>query len=142
MKILLLEDDFYINKQLYDALIDNGFIVKQYTDIRYANEYLSKHIDDIDCIILDLNMDDDFLLEYQTETDGGILSGWVWLQRFVLNERPTIPTIIYSGLIQYLEEFLIENHSLSLLNKENIKCIKKGTENDLNDLLNAVKNFY
>ena len=126
--ILYLEDDANMRRHTTNLLKDKHFNVEGFNRIDQAKEYLEHNIANIECVITDLNMNDEWLDEYQTETDGGMLSGWVWLQRFVFVIAPDIPTIIYSGYIPYLEEYLQKNNQLYLLRKNNIKCVNKDSD--------------
>lgn len=59
----------------------------------------------IDCIILDLSLPTDGLSDKQRErSEGGLLSGWIWLNDKVLLELPEMRqrTIIYSDYIPTL----------------------------------------
>ncbi len=127
-KILFLEDNGYVVNQTRQFLIEDGFDVISCTRIDIAIECLKNNKDSIDCIITDLNMEDELLGEYQGESDGGLLSGWVWLMRFVYvnEELRNIPCIIYSGYIVDLENYLTRRQEYYLLNKYKIACIPKG----------------
>jgi CheY-like chemotaxis protein len=60
----------------------------------------------IDCIMLDLNLPTDGLNEAQKEqSQGGLLSGWVWFRDTVLTQEPMMRqrTIIYSDYIPVLQ---------------------------------------
>lgn len=124
--ILYLEDDANMRIHTTDLLKEKGYNIEGFSRIDLIKEYFLEHMHSVECIITDLNMNDEWLNEYQIETDGGMLSGWVWLQRFVYDSKPEMPTIIYSGYISYLEEFLKLNDNLHLLEKKHIRCVEKG----------------
>ncbi len=128
--IIYLEDDANMRKHTTSMLKESGYNVEDFRRIDQIKEIFQDKMNDIECIITDLNMDDEWLGEYQNESDGGMLSGWVWLQRFVYPYVPNMPTIIYSGYIQYLNEYLKENGEPDLLKKDYIKCVEKGSGND------------
>ena len=130
MEILYLEDDANMRKHTVSFLKEDGFNVTDFQRIDQVKEYYNKNYHNISCIITDLNMSDEWLEQYQVESDGCILSGWVWLQRFVYDTTPDIPTIIYSGYIPYLQEYLLNSNNSNLLNKPNIFCVAKGSEED------------
>lgn len=143
VKILYLEDDANMIEHTKERLLAENFDVEEFDRIDLAKEYFSEHKEDIDCIITDLNMNDEWLEEHQVETDGGMLSGWVWLQQFVFKEKPDIPTIIYSGYISYLKEYTRENNNSHLLEKKNIKCVEKnsGENAKFKGLLKAINSL-
>lgn len=124
--VLYLEDDANMRRHTAELLRENGYVVEDFRRIDQAKEFFQCYKDEIICVIADLNMTDEWLEKYQNESDGGMLSGWVWLQRFVYPVKPDMPTIIYSGYIPYLEERLRENGQLSLLERDNIICVEKG----------------
>lgn len=123
--ILYLEDDASLKRHTTSLLEAENYVVEGFNRIDQIKEYFKNNKDSIKCIITDLNMDDEWLEEYQTESDGGMLSGWVWLQRFVFTYNPNIPTIIYSGYISYLKDYLKEKNQMDLLAKDTIRCVEK-----------------
>lgn len=133
-KLIYLEDNGYLLKQTLRFLKEDGYKVIPFTRIDQANDYLLKNPDGegIGCIITDLNMDDKWLGEYRNESNGGLLSGWVWLNRFVYvkEEYQNIPCIIYSGYISDLKSYLRETKEYYLLYKYPVSCISKGGNND------------
>ena len=131
-KILFLEDNGYLVNQTRRFLKEDGYEVISFTRIDLAIDYLKDNNNSVDCIITDLNMEDEWLGEYQGESYGGLLSGWVWLMRFVYvkEELQNIPCIIYSGYIVDLENYLRRRQEYYLLNKYDITCIQKGGNND------------
>ena len=106
MRILLLEDISGVRIHTKEILEEFGHKVEDFKRIDIAKEFFSKNYNNIDCLVIDLNMDDEFLGEYIAESNGGEISGWVFLQRFVYPVRPNIPTVIYSGLIEELEDII------------------------------------
>ena len=124
--IIYLEDDASMRNHTTNLLKEEGYNVEDFRRIDQVKEMFNEKANDIECIITDLNMDDEWLGEYQVESDGGMLSGWVWLQRFVYTVSPDMPTIIYSGYIEYLKEHLKYMKETHLLENENIKCVEKG----------------
>ncbi|MCX6344986.1 MAG: hypothetical protein NT018_07910 [Armatimonadetes bacterium] len=105
MRILLLEDRGTAN-QLVSWLEDRQHIVHHALSIRDAR---SVHLKDIDCIIADLNMSSVGLKEDEiAKTDSGIITGWIWLENYVLNAKPwdmrKNRVIILSEYISYLND--------------------------------------
>ena len=139
--ILYLEDDANMRRHTTELLKERGYNVEEFRRIDQVKEYFSRHADDIACIIADLNMADEWLGEYRAESDGGLMSGWVWLRYFVYPIKPNMPTIIYSGYTEYLYEALNRNDELSLLERDNIICVAKGAGIDegFHGLINALK---
>ena len=127
-KILFLDDNGFIAVQTLTLLKQDGYDVESCARIDQANQYLKKEFEKIGCIITDLNMNDEWLNEYQCESDGGRLSGWVWLRRFVYDNKKykNIPSIIFSGFIGYLEHYLEDRDESDLLRDSHIHCIPKG----------------
>ena len=124
--ILYLEDDASMRRHTTELLREQGYEVEDFRRIDQAKEYFLEHQDEIVCVITDLNMSDEWLDEFQNESDGCILSGWVWLQRFVYPIKPYMPTVIYSGYMPYLKKQLESSKQSSLLKKDNITCVEKG----------------
>ena len=126
-KLLYLEDNGYLRRQTQRFLEEDGYEVISVSRIDEAIERLET-ADEIDCIITDLNMEDEWLGQYRPESYGGLFSGWVWLMRFVYVEERFrhIPSIIYSGYITDLENYLRERNGYYLLRKYPISCVKKG----------------
>ncbi len=144
INILYLEDEAGIRVFVSDFLLTQGYDVHSFRRIDQAKEFFCEKKEKIDCVIVDLNMDDVWLEEYQGESDGGLLSGWVWLQRFVFPYTPNMPTIIFSGYNQYLKEFLKDKNQLYLLEKDNIKCVEKagGDEDGFLGLFAALEELF
>lgn len=139
--IIYLEDDANMRRHTTKMLEENGYSVEDFRRIDQVKEIFNKRMGDIECVITDLNMDDEWLENFQLESDGGMLSGWVWLQRFVYPNLPEIPTIIYSGYIPYLKEFLQDKNQIHLLDNQHIKCVEKGSNDDegFEGLLNTLQ---
>lgn len=128
MKILYLEDDANMREHTTNFLKEEGYVVEEFQRIDQVKEYYAKNHSEVSCIITDLNMSDEWLGDYQYESDGCILSGWVWLQRFVYTITPDMLTIIYSGYIPYLKEHLHKAKEIQLLYRPNMHSVSKGSE--------------
>jgi len=138
--ILYLEDEANVRKHTVELLRDRGYNVEDFRRIDEAKEFFTTDKDDVVCIITDLNLPDEWLGKYRYESNGGLFSGWVWLQRFVYTEKPNILTIIYSGYTEDLIEWLDSKNQSPLLSK-NIICVKKGAEREdgFSGLLTALR---
>ena len=128
MEIIFLEDDANMRMHTAELLKERGYPVLDFPRIDQVKEYLQLHSNSISCIITDLNMSDEWLDEYQPESDGCMLSGWVWLKYFVFTQHPDIPTIIYSGYNTYLKEYLHARDRLNEIERKNLYFINKGAE--------------
>lgn len=128
--IICLEDDANMRRHTAELLREKGYYVEEFRRIDQVKEFFNEKKNEIKCIITDLNMADEWLEEYQKESDGGMLSGWVWLQRFVYPSKPDIKTIIYSGYVPYLKDYLRSNQQLHLLERNPIRCVQKGANDD------------
>lgn len=106
MNILLLDDEPAIRERIKKVLQENKYDVEDFSRIDIAKDYFNKNSKNIDCIIVDLNMDDEWLDEFTPESHGGMLSGWVFVNRFVFRKRKDIPTIIYSGIAPFIKEYV------------------------------------
>ncbi len=142
--ILYLEDEAAMRRHTAELLRKEGYSVKDFRRIDQGKEYFLENYDEIACVITDLNMADEFLGKYRGESDGGYVTGWVFLQRFVYVKKPCMPTIIYSGYIPDLEEYLQERNEKSLLGKENVVCVRKGISKngDFPELIRALKKLH
>jgi len=142
-KILLLEDNDYMREHIANLISTSkylersGYEVVGFQRIDQAKEYFNYHKNEIGCIVADLNMADEWLEEYRNESFGGILSGWVWLHRFVFPIKPNMPTVIFSGFLDELKN----NSPPAQLNKKNIAYVAKGAGEDEGfiGLLNAIE---
>lgn len=127
MKILYLEDDASLRRWTAEQIREEGYEVIDFSRVDQVKEYFNENMNDISIIITDLNMDDQWLGEYQQESYGGYFTGWVWLERFIYPKFPNFPTIIYSAYIDLLKEI----KGSSQLEKNNIICVNKGeSDND------------
>jgi len=137
--ILYLEDEAFmrssttghLSDDLKKTLKDQEYVVEDFRRIDQAEECFEDNKENIICVITDLNMSDEWLDGYEGDTEGGMISGWVWLQECVYREAPNMPTVIYSAYISFLEEFLEKRGTLNLLHgKDNIALVNKGSEED------------
>lgn len=132
--LLFFEDNGYLLKQTLRFLQEDGYEVIPFTRMDQAIDYLNRNPTGagIDCIIADLNMEDQWLGKYQEESNGGVLTGWVWLRRFVYANEAyrRIPSIIYSGYIRDLKSYLRERNESNLLREYPVYCICKGANNE------------
>ena len=111
MNILVLEDRSSVSYYMKEALNMEGHKVLDAHNIYEAQKHWGKENAQIDCIIADLNMNPEGLkLEEMEETVGGMLTGWVWLQKYVFRTKPHMKhrTIIYSDFKDELEENIKE----------------------------------
>ena len=140
--VLYLEDNASMRRYTTELLREQGYDLEDFRRVDQVKEFFPAHKDEIVCIITDLNMSDEWLDDHQVETEGGMLSGWVWLDRFVYPVKPNISTVIYSGYIHILEKYLASMGKLSALKKSNIICVSKGDDDDegFSGLLDALQN--
>lgn len=129
MHILYLEDSSDLRTEIIEFLKDNNHTVQDCYAIDEAKEYLEDE-PQVDCIITDLNMDDQWLGEHRMDAHGGELSGWVWVRWFVW-ENPLyneVPCIFYSGYIGLFEGFLEESEdgSKEVFDAHRTFVIRKG----------------
>lgn len=142
-KILVLEDNLYTaqdlleeinfslssrNKQNIDVIVSNS--------IDEANTQLEQiGSGELICLVADLNMNPDGLSEIeQQETQGAVLTGWIWTFRHILNDVRFEQTkiVFYSAFISRLEK----NGQYCQLNsnmKKRLILIDKN-EYEMNDL--------
>ena len=139
--ILYLEDEAHLRRHTTELLVEQGYDVEDFRRIDQVKEFFIENHDEIVCVITDLNMSDEWLGEFQNLSDGGMLSGWVWLQNFVYPLKPNMLTVIYSGYIPYLKEWLQDKNQLSQMQKTNILCVEKGDgpEEGFSGLLDTLK---
>ena len=113
MRILLFEDRGDASVELKKWLDDHGYgDCKHVLSVRDAR---SVPLEDIDCIILDLNISPVGLTEDEiAQTHGGIITGWVWLESNVLKteleEKMRGKVIILSEYIGFLKN-ISQDHS-------------------------------
>lgn len=130
MSILFLEDSADLRSYTAEFLAEDLSVqVAEKGAIDRANEYLREHTGEIQCIVTDLNMDDKWLGEYQNESDGCLLSGWVWLRRFVWERMglDNIPCVIYSGYVDFLKDYLKNNPEAEAVKEQHtVAFVRKG----------------
>jgi len=131
--IMYLEDDLGFLDHTIGLFKEEGYDVKGFIRIDLAKAFLLKNIDEIACVIVDLNMDGQWLEDYRRETNGDMISGWVFLRRFVYPIAPNMPSIIYSGYIDQLDSWHRREGDLNsfefkseLMKKGIVKYINKG----------------
>jgi len=109
-KILYLEDgasDMYFVVQVLkkDPAICSNYDIIACSRLDIAKDEFNKNKGHIALIVTDLNMSDDFInKELKQETYGCMLTGWVWLEHYVLADNPNLPIIIYSAFIDVLKK--------------------------------------
>ena len=140
-KVLFLEDEADHRRKTVGWLGENGYDVEAFRRIDQAMERFEEDSESIACVVTDLNMSDEGLGDYRSESEGGMLSGWVWLRRFVHEKRPDMPAVVYSGFISFLEEHLCENDEPPLSKYDNIITVEKGVDenNGFYGLLRALE---
>jgi hypothetical protein len=145
-KILFVDDNLRELENGQKELKSAGFECDTARGISDAEELLKA--DKYDCLIIDLNMDNTHLPdEYKGETDGGALTGWVWLYRVVkplLSAGPSTKFLIYSAFIDELEERIkssdCQHDERVFFNRAQIKCTTKANAvNGINVLTENVK---
>jgi len=113
MNVLVLEDRGASAYYVLGWLRENGHRVLDAFNPNDAQSHWDKRDKvPLDCILLDLNTPTDGLSEEQkTRTEGGLLSGWVWLYDSVLRETPEMRQriIIYSDYTATLKENVPES---------------------------------
>ena len=90
MNVLLVEDQGAAAYYIVKWLEEEGHVVLMASNLNVAQDYWDNRSEvQIHCIILDLNMSPDGLTNKQKQrSEGGLLSGWVWLHDCVLSDEP------------------------------------------------------
>ena len=128
MKILLLEDRGSVSYYMAEALRMNEHEVHDAYNINDAQS--EWETDEIDCVIVDLNLDPTGLSQKEIEeTRGGLLSGWIWLRDHVLQKNPEMRqrTVIYS---EYVSDLM---RCVSKDDLRGIRLIAKGGQESAPD---------
>jgi CheY-like chemotaxis protein len=132
--ILVLEDQASVAHGIEKVLIEKGHSVYSAFSVRAGQAYLCDN--DIDCIIVDLNLgSEDLNEEEKKETQGEVLTGWVWLDKYVIQKNliPRERIIILTG---FLDEF---KKYVSREKRKQIVLIRKKGEYMDNNLVPAVE---
>jgi CheY-like chemotaxis protein len=98
MKILVLDSHACAAVPMIDVLRELGHEVIKAFNINDANSYWQEN-SNFDCLIVDITGPVDGLTEEEIEqTQEGWISGWIWLQNYLLAENPDFASrvIIYS----------------------------------------------
>lgn len=134
MNILVLEDRGSVSRYMEEALKNEGHNVFSAGNVSDAIS-LSK-TGKFDCLIIDLNMPSDGLTEEEkTQTEQGLLTGWVFLKNYVfkVDHRMRERTIVYTD---YLERF---RESVPHTDLEGVRFIpKKGSPSPAEQLMKSV----
>jgi CheY-like chemotaxis protein len=136
MKILFLEDNGEVLSRVQILLEDQGHqIVRAYNILDAEDKLLEEG--EFDAWIVDLFLPMDGLAHDQMEeSEGGILTGWVWLLRKGiknnLNLKKTV--LILSAYVKELEKKLEEDKSLF----RSLKTFSKLNANHQKDLINEL----
>jgi hypothetical protein len=145
-KVLFIDDNLRELENGQKELKSAGFECDTARGISDAGELL--RIGEYDCLIIDLNMDNTHIPdEYKGETDGGALTGWVWLYRVVEPSAlagPSARFLIYSAFIDELEERInspdCQQDERAFFNSSQIEYITKADAvNGKNVLVENVK---
>ena len=141
VRILFLEDDAGIRNWTAERLKECGYDVIGFSRVDQAEEYFCEHKNEIDCLIVDLIMNEQWLSKIQNESSGGFFTGLAWLESSVYIEKPNMPTIIYSAAVNLLDEWSNENNKTTLLQKCNIAYVDKkyGDNAGFGGLLKAIQ---
>lgn len=135
MKILILEDRGSVFEPFREVLEDAGHEVLKALEVSEAKDLYWKN-KDIDWFIIDLYVPPTGLQKDELpKTDGGLLSGWIWVKNYLLKDKPDIRNriIIFSDYTKIFKEKVpvderlnlqIFNKSLSSI-KEVIEYIKE-----------------
>jgi hypothetical protein len=137
--ILLLDDRLQVRTNLADRFEPLDFTVHPCKDIYEANDIWEKYGNKLDAIVLDMMMPSSGIKrEHRKPTEGGLLSGWIWLWNS-LNPDGQDPhpaankcIIIYSG---YLEDFndYIESNKPNTMEKEFAESVHRIEKDFLGD---------
>lgn len=139
MNILILEDRGSVSYYMVETLKQEHIVFDAY-NVNDANSYLGK--EQIDCLIVDLNMSPDGLTQEEVvKTQGGILTGWIWLSNYVYKDRSDMKqkTIIYTEYMYALREAI----NKGVINEDELKGIylvsKKGSASPAEKLLECLR---
>lgn len=139
MNILLLEDSGSIYAAFNELATENGInFIKAY-QISDAIDVFDTNKDSLDIILVDLNVIATGLTNDEINlTDGGKLSGWIWLKNYVLKEDSKLAkkVIIYSEYINVLKKSLTSSKSRAELN--DIAIMEKG-KFEIEDVIARIK---
>jgi hypothetical protein len=133
VKILFFEDKGSVNTYVTEALERNGHQVFCAFNVNDAQSHWEDQA--IDAIILDLSVDPEGLTESQLEqTEGGLLTGWIWLRDNVLADHPDFSarTIIFT---EYGDDLI---RAVPPSGPEGVTMIWKRQEDQITRLLEAV----
>ena len=108
-KVLILEDNLV---ELYNTAKEletcNHEVIKASSTDKadYALKNLASN--SLNCIIIDLNLSHELLEdEYKDKTNGGAITGWIWLYFIVRPKLENSPLIIiYSEFIEELNDYI------------------------------------
>lgn len=135
MKILFVENSGEAAYPLTEWLEDDGHEVLLAADCAVAQDFWDEA--DIDCLIVDLNMEPAGLKAEEIErTQGGLFTGWIWLKNYVFSQDESAKkrTII---LTAYERDF---KDRISSKERAGVKVIskKQGQGDVYEDILNSV----
>ena len=125
-KILIIEDNLAELEVSAAELAKGDYNVIKVSSIAKAGDAIKAN-KPIDCLILDLNISNEFLPDgLKHKAHGGSLTGWVWLFNIAKPDLTNDPKIIiYSEFIDELEE---EMETASSEEQEYYKCVVPVTK--------------
>ncbi len=142
MNILILENRGSVSYYMKRALEEEGCIVFDATNIYDANSYYENK--QIDCLIIDLQMDPEGLKEKEiTQTKNGLLTGWIWLSEYVFkkNIKMKEQTIIVTDYYDELVELTLqkERRGIYIVQKRSSESPAQTVMNYVNDIFEKIK---
>ena len=145
---MIIEDNLEELDTTATALKKGGYNVVKVSGIAKAEDLIKEENEDLpDCLIIDLNMSNEFLEEnLKPQTHGGSLTGWVWLYNIakpMLTNNPQI--IIYSEFISELEEAINpknEDEFNYYHSKSIFRTSKADAVNGSNHLVDEIKRLF
>ena len=152
-KILVLEDNL-VELDDFTQLLDSRYEIFPAARTDIADEIIKENNNEIDCIVFDLNMSNEFISEdYIDQTMNGALTGWVWYFYYaknVLKNQPLI--VISSGFVDDFEGYIHEHSALSNVDEKLHYATEKGKKirviakqeiiNDHEKVVNEINAFF
>ena len=145
-RVLIIEDNYGVLEENQALLKANGYTVTLASSTDRAEQSIEKaETNPFDCLIIDLNMSNEFLDDgLRKKTHGGSLTGWVWLYNIAkpkLHNNPKI--IIYSEFLIELDEEMKNSSEEEREYKDSFVTIAKADAvNGVDILLNKVNEVF
>jgi len=144
MNILLLEDKAARLYELEKLLTNHNHTIFNCLDIYEADQNFNRNKETIDCLIIDLAMNPEGLIdeEHIKNTINGYFTGWIWLKvnNIITDLKFIGKIIIFSAYTDLFGEHIIQHNLANEV--KNICIISKNDSDWKTKIFNKLESIY